>query len=135
MQHLALVNDLDADGVLQIFVGRAADMQVDLGVVVGDLEVPLAKHMVLALLQRHEIACVLLAHKSHLRDQIVLLRNDRNLAHRGTNPERVPLWSHHVRLHPDRVQVGLLVAQAHHFTLVIPSEGLINLGHFSLKIN
>ena len=97
MRHLALIDDLQADVVLKVLVGRAADMEVDLGLLAGNLEVPLAKHVVLAFLQWHEVARVLLAHIVHLRDKVVLLRDDRNLAHRGANPESVALRCHHVR--------------------------------------
>lgn len=107
MRHLALVDDLQADIVLEVLVSWAADVEVDLGLLAGDLEVPLAKHVVLALLQRHEVARVLLAHVVHLRDKVVLLRDDRDLAHRGADPESVALRCHHVRLQPDRVEVRL----------------------------
>ena len=66
MRHFALVDDLKTDEVLEVLVGRAADVQVDLGLLAGDLEVPLAKHVVLALLERYEVASVLLAHVVHL---------------------------------------------------------------------
>ena len=107
MQHLALVDDLQADVVLEVLVGRAADVQVDLGLLACDLEVPLAKHVVLALLERNEVARVLLTHVAHLRDEVVLLRDNRDFAHRRTDPESVSLRCHHVWLQPDRIKVRL----------------------------
>ena len=62
VQHATFIDDLQTNVVLEILVCGAADSQVDLSFLRGDLEIPLAKHMLFALLQWHEIASVLLAH-------------------------------------------------------------------------
>ena len=107
VQVRTLCKDFEANIVLQVLVRWAADAQVESGVFLGHLEVPLAENVPLALLKRHKVARVLLAHVVHLRDKVVLLRDDRDLAHRGTDPESVALRCHHVRLQPDRVEVRL----------------------------
>ena len=55
MHRLTLVQELDSNKVLKILVSREAHTHIDSGVFRGDLEVPLAKEVVFALLQRQEI--------------------------------------------------------------------------------
>ena len=76
VQVRTLCEDFEANIVLQVLVRWAADTQVESGVFLGHLEVPLAENVPLALLERHKVARVLLAHESALRVQVVLLRDD-----------------------------------------------------------
>lgn len=76
MVTATLVDDLDTEVVEDILVVLAVHLHVDFSVLLGHLEVPLSEDMVLAFLERHEIASVLLRQVALLLGKVVLLRKD-----------------------------------------------------------
>lgn len=76
MVTATLVDDLDTEVVEDILVVLAVHLHVDSSVLLGYLEVPLSEDMVLAFLERHEIASVLLRQVALLLGKVVLLRKD-----------------------------------------------------------
>jgi len=73
--RVGLVDNLQTNVVDQVLVGEV-DGEVDAGLLTCHFEVVLGEEMVLALLKRDEVAGVLLAHETHLGDEVVLLRDD-----------------------------------------------------------
>ena len=100
MQIGRFVDNLDSHVVEQVLVGGAVQAKVDPCILRGNFEVVLGEDMVLSLLQRKEVARVLLVVEAFLRREVVLLRDDGDLSEGRAYPESESERSVQVRLHP-----------------------------------